>query len=126
MPGEKAKQVDEVAEPERPSEVAEAAQRIAERAFTTRFKKGQSGNPLGRSKFYRECRKLAQVKSVAAMEGLLELALTSPDERVRTVCLIAYLASPGSPLIAVACFQVDRQKATLTPVTSVKVVEIRD
>ena len=59
-----------------------------------RFPKGRSGNPDGQSRFYHTCRKLAREASPEMMQGLIELAKTAEDERVRSVCLIA-VPGPG-------------------------------
>ena len=60
-----------------------------------RFPKGQSGNPDGQSRFYHECRKIAREASPEMMRGLIDLARTAEDERVRSVCLIAVLDRAG-------------------------------
>ena len=60
-----------------------------------RFPKGQSGNPDGQSRFYHECRKIAREASPEMMRGLVDLARTAEDERVRSVCLIAVLDRAG-------------------------------
>jgi hypothetical protein len=60
-----------------------------------RWAKGTSGNPSGNSRFYYECRKIAQQASPDMMRGLVELANTAEDERVRSVCIIAVLDRAG-------------------------------
>ena len=60
-----------------------------------RFAKGRSGNPDGQSRFYHECRKIAREASPEMMRGLVDLARTAEDERVRSVCLIAVLDRAG-------------------------------
>jgi hypothetical protein len=60
-----------------------------------RFPKGQSGNPDGQSRFYHECRKLANRAAPDMMRGLIELANNAEDERVRSVCLMAVLDRAG-------------------------------
>jgi hypothetical protein len=60
-----------------------------------RLPKGQSGNPDGQSRFYHECRKIAQEASPEMMRGHVDLARTAEDERVRSVCLIAVLDRAG-------------------------------
>ena len=60
-----------------------------------RFPKGQSGNPDGQSRFYHESRKIAREASPEMMRGLVDLARTAEDERVRSVCLIAVLDRAG-------------------------------
>ena len=59
------------------------------------FKKGQSGNPGGLSKFYSEARRLARDAAPEMMQGLIDLAKSAEDERVRSVCLIAVLDRAG-------------------------------
>lgn len=65
-----------------------------------RFRKGQSGNISGQSRFYHECRKLAREASPEMMAGLIDLAKNAVDERVRSVCLIAVLDRAGVQPIA--------------------------
>jgi hypothetical protein len=60
-----------------------------------RFPKGKSGNPDGQSRFYHECRKLANRAAPDMMRGLIELAKSAEDERVRSVCLVAVLDRAG-------------------------------
>lgn len=60
-----------------------------------RFPKGRSGNPDGQSRFYHEARKIAREASPEAMRGLVALAKTAEDERVRAVCLVAVLDRAG-------------------------------
>jgi hypothetical protein len=60
-----------------------------------RFPKGQSGNPDGQSRLYHECREIAREASPEMMRGLVDLARTAEDERVRLVCLIAVLDRAG-------------------------------
>lgn len=74
---------------------AELASRTADKAFATRFKRGQSGNPSGQSRLYHECRKLVRHASPEMMKELIELARTAADERVRAVCVIACLDRGG-------------------------------
>jgi hypothetical protein len=67
----------------------------AKAAYPWRFPPGQSGNPSGQSHFYHECRKIAREASPEMMRGLIELAKTAEDERVRSVCLVAVLDRAG-------------------------------
>jgi hypothetical protein len=60
-----------------------------------RFPKGKSGNPDGQSRFYRECRKLANRAAPDMMRGLIDLANNAEDERVRSVFLVAVLDRAG-------------------------------
>jgi hypothetical protein len=60
-----------------------------------RFPKGKSGNPDGQSRFYHECRKLANRAAPDMMRGLIDLAKNAEDERVRSVCLVAVLDRAG-------------------------------
>jgi hypothetical protein len=78
--------------------ISSPAQRIEilkARTKAFRFPKGQSGNPDGQSRFYHECRKIAREASPDMMRGLVELAKTSEDDRVRSVCLVAVLDRAG-------------------------------
>jgi hypothetical protein len=52
-----------------------------------RWPKGRSGNPDGQSRFYHECRKIAREASPEMMRGLVELAKSAEDERVRELAL---------------------------------------
>ena len=60
-----------------------------------RFPKGKSGNPDGQSRLYHECRKLANRAAPDMMRGLIDLAKSAEDERVRSVCLVAVLDRAG-------------------------------
>jgi hypothetical protein len=60
---------------------AELASRTADKAFSTRFRPGQSGNPSGQSRLYHECRKLARQASPEMMQELIELARTIAELR---------------------------------------------
>jgi hypothetical protein len=75
-------------------------QQAAQKAFSTRFRPGVSGNPSGQSRFYHQCRKLARQASLEAMEELVALAQTAVDEKVRAVCAIAILDRAGVAPIA--------------------------
>ena len=84
--------------PTRDQGTPEYEQRLAlsqARTKAYRWVKGVSGNPSGNSRFYYECRKIAQQASSDMMRGLVELAKTAEDERVRSVCLIAVLDRAG-------------------------------
>jgi hypothetical protein len=70
-----------------------AVMRARNKAY--RWPKGVSGNPTGQPRFYHECRKLARDASPEMMRGLIELANTAEDERVRSVCLVAVLDRAG-------------------------------
>jgi hypothetical protein len=63
------------------------------RAF--RFRKGQSGNPDGQSRFYLDARKLARHAASEVMEKLIAHALDAEDERVRSVCAVAVPGRAG-------------------------------
>jgi hypothetical protein len=83
-----------------PPASGERARALAMAEFTARGKafripKGQSGNPDGQSRFYHECRKIAREASPEMMRGLIDLARSAEDERVRSVCLIAVLDRAG-------------------------------
>jgi hypothetical protein len=84
-------------DPQLRSERAGALTRVEFTARETafRFSKGKSGNPDGQSRFYHQCRKIAREASLEMMRGLVELAKTAEDERVRSVCLIAVLDRAG-------------------------------
>lgn len=60
-----------------------------------RWPKGQTGNPSGQSRFYHEARKIAREASPEMMRGLIELAKTAEDERVRAVSPVAVLDRAG-------------------------------
>jgi hypothetical protein len=60
-----------------------------------RFAKGQSGNPDGQSRFYHEARMLARRASPEMMERLVELARSSEDDRVSSICAMAVLDRAG-------------------------------
>jgi hypothetical protein len=79
---------------ELPSATSRAHAR-AKAAYPWRFPPGQSGNPNGQSRFYHECRKIAREASPEMMRGLIELAKTAEDERVRSVCIVAVLDRAG-------------------------------
>ena len=70
-----------------------AVMRARNKAF--RWPQGVSGNPTGQSRFYHECRKLAREASPDVMAGLIDLARSAEDERVRSVCLMAVLDRAG-------------------------------
>jgi hypothetical protein len=59
------------------------------------FQPGQSGNPGGMSTFYYEFRRIARDASPEMMRGLIELARTAQDERVKSVALVAVLDRAG-------------------------------
>jgi hypothetical protein len=67
--------------------------RAKSKAF--QFKKGQSGNPHGLTKFYRETRQLAREAGPAVMQEMINLALTAQDERTRAVCGFGVLDRAG-------------------------------
>jgi hypothetical protein len=47
------------------------------------------------SRFYYECRRIARDASPEMIRGLIELARTAQDERVRSVCAVAVLDRAG-------------------------------
>ena len=59
------------------------------------FKPGQSGNPRGLTKFYRETRRLAREAGPAVMQEMINLALNAEDERTRAVCGFGILDRAG-------------------------------
>jgi hypothetical protein len=82
-----------------PTALAALAEKRAKAAYPWRaakpFQPGQSGNPGGMSRFYYECRRIARDASPEMMRGLIELARTAQDERVKSVALIAVLDRAG-------------------------------
>ena len=61
-----------------------------------RWRKGQSGNPNGQSRYYHACRKLAREAGPEMMRVLIDLAKDpAADERVRSVCAVAVLDRGG-------------------------------
>src|SRR5215472_4072231 len=61
-----------------------------------RWRKGQSGNPDGQSRYYHVCRKLAREAGPDMMQVLIDLAKDpAADERVRSVCAVAVLDRGG-------------------------------
>jgi hypothetical protein len=53
------------------------------RAFTSRFPKGVSGNPGGRPKIPDEVKKLFEQRGLDAVKGLFDLAANAENEKVR-------------------------------------------
>jgi hypothetical protein len=82
-----------------PTALTARAEKRAKAAYPWRgakpFQPGQSGNPGGMSRFYYECRRIARDASPEMMRGLIELARTAQDERVKSVALIAVLDRAG-------------------------------
>jgi hypothetical protein len=64
-----------------------------------RWPKGKSGNPAGFpraiAEVYREVRRICVNASPEMAEGLIALARTAQDERVRSVCMLAVLDRAG-------------------------------
>jgi hypothetical protein len=127
--------MDEIYTPSNPSSAKEQAlaaiEQLKARTKAFRFRKGDPANAaqqagFNQARLYFQCRQIARMCSPDMMWGLVELACTSTDDRVRLAAQIAILDragvkpmefDPNQQLSAYDNTSLDERKARLAELT---------